>query len=202
LCGVDGIEIKPLPKGYRRQAAELFYEAFRAKFEPLLGSQEHGVAILERDLEPGLVIAALAEGRLVGVAGLEYAGGYFFDPKWRSFAREFGWLRGLLRLVLFLPFARHRGEGDLTLGALAVAASMRGQGVGTQLMEAVFDWACEKGFRSVRLEVVDTNPLARRLYERLGFVALRTQRLPFFFNRLGFSAVTLMVKEMNENANV
>jgi GNAT superfamily N-acetyltransferase len=196
VCGAAQIEIKPLPEGYRRQAAELCYEAFRAKFEPLLKSQEHGVAILERDLEPGLVIAAWAEGRLVGMAGLEYAGQYFFDPRWRSFAQEFGWLGGLLRLALFLPFAHHHSEGDLTLGALAVAAQVRGQGVGTQLMEAVFDWACERGFRSVSLEVVDTNPQARRLYERLGFVARRTQRLPSFFNRLGFSAVTLMVKEI------
>jgi GNAT superfamily N-acetyltransferase len=190
------LEIQPLPERHRREAAALCYEAFRAKFEPLLGSPEHGVAILERDLEPGLVIAALAEDQLVGLAGLEYEGRYFFNPRWATFAREFGWLRGLLRLVLFLPFARHQREGDLTLGALAVAAPVRGQGVGTQLMEAVFDWACESGFRSVSLEVVDTNPLAQRLYERLGFVPTRTQRLPSPFRRLGFSAVTTMVKEI------
>jgi GNAT superfamily N-acetyltransferase len=190
------VEIKPLPERHRRRAAELCYEAFRTKFEPLLGPPEHGVAILERDLEPGLVIAALVEDQLVGLVGLEYSGHYFFNPRWGTFAREFGWLRGLLRLVLFLPFARHQREGDLTVGALAVAAPVQGQGVGTQLMEAAFDWACERGFRSMSLEVVDTNPLARRLYERLGFVPLKTQKLPSPLRRLGFSAVTVMVKEI------
>jgi len=96
--------------------------------------------------------------------------------------------------MMFLPFARHRGEGDVTVGALAVDASMRGQGVGTRLMGAVFDGARERGCRSVSLEVVDTNPGARRLYERLGFVAIGTRRCPYVCRRLGFSAVTMMVK--------
>jgi GNAT superfamily N-acetyltransferase len=193
---VDRIEIQSLPKRCRRRAAELCYEAFQTKFEPILGPPEHGVAILERDLEPELVITALVEDRLVGLVGLEYGGRYFFNPRWSTFAREFGWLKGLLRWMVFLPFARHRREGDLTVGALAVDAPMRGKGVGTRLMEAVFDWARERGFRSMSLEVVDTNPFARRLYERLGFVPIKTQQLPNLFHRLGFSAVTVMVKEI------
>lgn len=193
----DQLEIRiGLPEHYRRQAAALCYEAFRAKFEPILGAIEHGVAILTRDLNPELVIGALAEDRLVGLAGLEHDGGYFFNPRWSTFAREFGWLRGLLRCVIFAPFARHRRVGDLTVGALAVDPPMRGKGIGTRLMEVVFDWARERGFRSLSLEVVDTNPAARRLYERLGFVPIKTQQLPYPFRRLGFSAVTAMIKEV------
>jgi GNAT superfamily N-acetyltransferase len=59
------------------------------------------------------------------------------------------------------------------MGALAVAGPLRGRGVGIRLMEAVLDWARARGFRSVSLEVVDANPGARCLYERLGFVAIR-----------------------------
>ncbi|MBN1810647.1 MAG: GNAT family N-acetyltransferase [Anaerolineae bacterium] len=185
-----------LPEQYRRRAAVLCYEAFRAKFEPILGTVEHGVAILERDLEPELVVAALAQNRLVGLVGLEYGERYFFNPRLVTFAREFGWLRGLLRCIIFSPFARHRRAGDLTVGAFAIDAPMRGKGIGTRLMEAVFDWARERSFRSLSLEVVDTNPAARRLYERLGFAPIKTQQLPYPFRRLGFSAVTTMIKEV------
>jgi GNAT superfamily N-acetyltransferase len=185
-----------LPEHYRRQAAALCYEAFRAKFEPILGAVEHGVAILERGLEPALVVTALAQDRLVGLVGLEYGERYFFNPRIVAFAREFGWLSGLLRCIIFSPFARHRRAGDLTVGAFAVDTPMRGKGIGTRLMEAVFDWACERGFRSLSLEVVDTNPAARRLYERLGFAPIQTQQLPYPFRRLGFSAVTTMIKEI------
>jgi GNAT superfamily N-acetyltransferase len=193
---LDQIEIVNLPEGSRRRAAELCYEAFRRKFAPILGPPERGMAILERDLNPELVIAALAGDQLVGLAGLEYGGGCFFNPRWSTFAREFGPLRGLLRCLVFLPFARHRRAGDVTVGALAVDAAMRGRGVGSRLMAAVFDWARERGFQTVSLEVVDTNPQAQRLYERLGFVPIRTERLPRLFRRVGFSAVTMMVREV------
>jgi GNAT superfamily N-acetyltransferase len=197
MSGAQAVEIQHgLLDRYCRRAAELCYEAFRTKFEPILGPPQHGVAILERDLEPELVVAALAEDRLVGLIGLEYGERYFFNPRLVTFAREFGWLRGLLRCIVFSPFACHRGGGGLTVGALAVDAPMRGKGIGTRLMEAVFDWARAQGFRSVSLEVVDTNPLARRLYERLGFAPIKTQQLPYPFRRLGFSAVTTMVKEI------
>jgi GNAT superfamily N-acetyltransferase len=185
-----------LPEHYRRQAAALCYEAFRTKFEPILGAVEHGVAILERGLEPELIATALVHDRLVGLVGLEYDERYFFNPKIVTFAREFGWLSGLLRCIIFSPFARHRRAGDLTVGAFAVDAPMRGKGIGTRLMEAVFDWARGRGFHSLSLEVVDTNPAARRLYERLGFAPIKTQQLPYPFRRLGFSAVTTMIKDI------
>jgi GNAT superfamily N-acetyltransferase len=198
MNGAQAIEIqRGLLERYRSRAAELCYEAFRSKFEPILGSAEHGIAILARDLAPELVIAASIGDRLVGLVGLECDEGYFFNPRWATFAREFGWIGGLLRCMLFTPFVRHRREGDLTVGALAVDPTMRRKGVGTRLMEAVFDWARERGFRSMSLEVVDTNPDARRLYERLGFAPIKTQELPYPFRRLGFSAVTTMAKELS-----
>jgi GNAT superfamily N-acetyltransferase len=190
------IAIQTLSERERHRAAELCYEALRSKFAPILGPPAHGVAILETDLHPNLVIAGMTPQGLVGLAGLEYDGQYFFNPRWATFAREFGWWRGLLRWMMFLPFARHRRAGDLAVGALAVDVAMRGKGVGTRLMAAVFDWACARDFQSVSLEVVDTNPGARRLYERLGFVAVGTRRCPYLCRRLGFSAVTMMVKKV------
>jgi ribosomal protein S18 acetylase RimI-like enzyme len=184
-----------LPGRYRRQAAKLCYEAFRQKFEPILDSPEHGSAILEAGLKSDLILRAVQQDQLVGVVGLEYNGRYFFDLKWAAFVHEFGWLRGMIKMVLFMPFARHHREGDLTIGVIAVHAARRGQGIGTRLFEAVFDYAREKEFRSVSLEVVDTNPKARRLYERLGFAATKTRRYPYLRRIMGFSAATGMVKK-------
>lgn len=63
-------------------------------------------------------------------------------------------------------------------------------------IHAVFDFARKRGMRAVRLDVVDTNPDARRLYERLGFAPVRTRRCPYLFRRMGFSAFTTMVEEI------
>jgi ribosomal protein S18 acetylase RimI-like enzyme len=114
-----------------------------------------------------------------------------------SFVEEFGWLSGFFRFVGFAFFYVGGGH-DLVVEAIAVAASMRGKGVGTQLLEAAFDFARQNGFKSVSLEVVDTNPDARRLYERLGFVPTKTRKYPYLRNLMGFSAATMMVKEIDE----
>jgi GNAT superfamily N-acetyltransferase len=197
MSEVPAVEIRHgLSERHRRRAAELCYDAFRAKFEPILGPPQHGIAILEGDLDPQLIIAALVHEQLGGMAGLEYGGRYFYTPRLSTFSRHFGWLVGPLRWLLFLPFARHTRAGDLTVGALAVDPALRGQGIGTRLLETLFDWAREGGFSSVSLEVVDTNPGARRLYERLGFAVRGTRYCPFLCRPLGFSAVTLMIKEM------
>ncbi len=53
---------------------------------------------------------------------------------------------------------------------IALLPAFRGQGLGTLLLEALFD-AVRPHFQQVSLSVVRENP-ARRLYERLGFVAV------------------------------
>jgi GNAT superfamily N-acetyltransferase len=55
------------------------------------------------------------------------------------------------------------------LEAAAVAKPMRSQGIGTSLVHAAESLAAERNFRIVELGVEDSNPAARRLYERLGY---------------------------------
>ena len=193
----DVIEIRSgLPESYRREAAVIYYKAFAQKMEPFIGSQEQGVPILERCFDTGMAIVALDHDRLVGLAELMYERRGFFDPQLSKFVREFGRVGGLARMIALRLFFSHPSDGELCLDDLAVDASMRGKGIGTRLIHAVFDFAWEREMRAVRLDVVDTNPDARRLYERLGFVPVRTWRCPFLFHRMGFSAFTMMVKEI------
>ena len=64
-------------------------------------------------------------------------------------------------------------------------------GVGTQLLTAVASFGREQGYRAICLDVVDTNPGARRLYERAGFAPTITRSYPFL-RPFGFTAVTTM----------
>jgi len=183
-----------LPEHYRRRAAEIYYEAFARKVGAITGDRQHSIAILEKAIEPGLVIAALGPLGMAGLAGLQHEGRRFIQWKLAYFVQEYGWLRGSLQ-ALALSFDRQPWrEGQLLLDALAVAASARGQGVGTLLLHAVFEFAREHGYRSVRLDVVDTNPDARRLYEQLGFAPTHIHPYPYLRRWMGFSAATTMVK--------
>ena len=196
----DRTEIRlGLPERHRRDAAELYYQAFRQKFEPVMGSREHGVAILAKTFDPELAIVALHQDQLAGVAGVQYGGRHFVDFEMSAFVQEFGWLRGPFKLLLLLAFARRQRKGELSMDGIVVHPSMRGQGIGTRLLQTVFDFAQTNGFGSVRLEVVDTNPGARRLYERMGFVPTKTKEYPYLRRAMGFSAVTTMIKQLASN---
>jgi ribosomal-protein-alanine N-acetyltransferase len=62
------------------------------------------------------------------------------------------------------------------LGNVAVSAQWRGRGLGARLVEEVVGRAARRGIVEVFLEVRPTNTVARRLYERLGFVAVGRRR--------------------------
>ena len=195
----DQVEVRRgLPERHRRRAAEVYYDAFRQKFEPIMGSQEHGVAVLEKAFDPCYALVALHQDQLAGVAGVQYGGHHLLIFGCLT-CEEFGWLRGLFKLVLFIPFSHRQRKGELWIDSIVVCPSMRGKGVGTRLLQAVFELARAEGFGLVGLEVVDTNPGAHRLYERMGFVSTETHKLPYLRRVMGFSASTTMVKEIAGN---
>ncbi len=65
------------------------------------------------------------------------------------------------------------------LAHLGVAKQLRGQGVGTQLVERLLQLGRAAGFKQAALDVAASNPQAQALYERLGFALVeeRASRL-------------------------
>ena len=55
------------------------------------------------------------------------------------------------------------------LVSMWVAPSHRRSRVGWLLVDAVWNWACARGFRELALEVTDTNAPAIAFYEKFGF---------------------------------
>jgi ribosomal protein S18 acetylase RimI-like enzyme len=75
---------------------------------------------------------------------------------------------------LHLDFETHAAGRTALLIAAAVAPELRGRGIGTALMAAAEELVCSRGFEAIVLGVEDSNPGARRLYERLGYEAFAT----------------------------
>jgi GNAT superfamily N-acetyltransferase len=188
-----------LPESQRLEAARLYLEAFRTKLNPVFSTDEVAVRLLAEAFDPGRAIVVLRDERVVGVLGLSYGGRRFVNLRPAQLVREYGTINGWGRALLAAQFEREPAQDQLLLDGIAVARDARGGGVGTLLLMEVSAYALRRGLRSIRLDVVNTNPRAERLYRRLGFAATRTARVPWPLNALfGLSAVTTMVRTLEK----
>lgn len=189
-----------LPDAMRADAADLYLDAFWAKFRPILGrSRADAVALFAPKLRLDRAIAAVDGDRLLGLAGFKDAEGGFFDAELSDLQRAYGWLGGLWRGLAFSLFERESKPGEFLMDGIIVRPEARGLGVGTRLLAAIEERARAVGASVIRLDVVDTNPNARRLYERVGFLPIRTERVGFLRPIFGFSASTEMQKPLLAN---
>ena len=82
------------------------------------------------------------------------------------------------------------------MDGIFVEPQARGLGVGTALLHAIMGHAAHSQLQRVRLDVIDTNPRARALYEREGFVVQDVKELGLVAPIFGFSTATEMVKQV------
>jgi ribosomal protein S18 acetylase RimI-like enzyme len=108
----------------------------------------------------------------------------FFAERWgpEAFlvAELDGRVAGYVRLQDKYPFPE--GAGVLSINGLAVALDARGQGIGSVLMEAVAAEGKRRGARKITLNVHGVNTVARRLYERHGYVVEGTHPREFLID--------------------
>ena len=77
---------------------------------------------------------------------------------------------------------------QLHLESLAVTKKEQGKGIGTKLLNATINYAKENSFSQIKLEVVQTNPKAKKLYQKLGFKTSKITKIPYPFSYIiGFN---------------
>ena len=191
----DGIEIRQgFPAHLNEAAARLYCEAFCAKLAPFLGPLDRAAAFLGRSIVPDRAFVVLKDDTLLGIAGFKVDGRGLFEPGVADFFREYG-LTAPVRMLGLALLEREEEKDCLLMDGIAVDEAARGQGVGTRLLQAIEGHARDLGKTSVRLDVIDTNPGARRLYERFGFEAGATSPVGPLFRRIfPFRASTEMRK--------
>lgn len=106
----------------------------------------------------------------VTIADLENDG-FGENPLFHCFVAEVG--RKIVGIALIYPRYSTWSGPVVHLEDLIVTESMRGQGVGSKLLQEVIKYGSKKGVRRISWEVLDWNEPAIRFYENNGAKVLR-----------------------------
>ena len=105
----------------------------------------------------------------------------------------YGTFGAVWRAMLLSMLERDIENQRFLTDGIFVTADARGQGVDQALLAAVKSAAERRGYDTIRLDVIDTNPRAKALYDRNGFSSVDTQHLGPLKHIFGFQSVTTMV---------
>ena len=166
-----------------KQVADIMVSGFKDKFQSLTSLPPNEMLGLLLDTGiiypypyPGYIVAEDNSG-ILGVMMLKWKGQERprFELEFIKTARKYGWLR-LTRLLFGTTILEPSPKkGECLVDRVAVRTDTRGRGIGTRLLENGKELAAQKGFRELILYVTSNNE-AVKLYKRMGFKILKTQK--------------------------
>ncbi|MCJ8140507.1 GNAT family N-acetyltransferase [Falsirhodobacter halotolerans] len=185
-----------LPDALRDAAARMYWAAFGPKLGRVLGPEGKAHHLLSRAMRADHALIAVEGGRLVGLCGFKTAQGAFVgatpDLMRDSYGRVgAGWRQAALGLLI-----QDTDNVRFLIDGLCVAEGQRGRGIGTALLDALGTEAARRGYPALRLDVVDTNLGAQRLYRRLGFAAVGRHPAGLAGALFGFQTTITMVRPL------
>jgi len=196
LCNTSIRLLDYLPDDLADDAAALYLSALADKLVPVYGVGPRARRALMRGFNRHMCITAVENDRLVGILGIQTAAAGFMNVTINTLRPFYGTLGSLWRMAL-LAFLNHSPMADEAyIDGVAVSPAYRGRGVGAGLIAAMEAWATRQGLSIIRLEVVDANPRAEKLYRRIGFEAVREQTVWPVGTLFGFRSSTVMAKSL------
>ncbi|KAF0115828.1 MAG: MobC protein [Rhodobacteraceae bacterium] len=181
----------------RPQAARLYWEAFGGKLGRVLGPDETALRFFHRVIRGDLCFSAVGDGgELVGIAGYKTQSGSFAGGTWDDLTAVYGRWGGRWRGGVLWSLGREVDNDRFLIDGICVGKAHRGKGVGSRLLEALYQEAAERGYESIRLDVVQNNVRARALYERQGFRPTKTEEIGMLRFLFGFASSTTMVRQL------
>lgn len=187
-----------VPERFHDSAVALYDDAFASKLGAAVRNAEHRRSLFRAGFALEYGIAAIVDDQLAGIAGFQTAEGSLTGGiSYRDLIRRLGFFKGNRAALIFSLYERHPEPGELVMDGIAVDPEARGKGVGSTLLNEIRRYAKQYNYERIRLDVVDTNPRAKKLYERIGFRVTRTEQFPLLGRLLGFSGVSTMELSVN-----
>ena len=192
-----------LPEHLRAAAGDVLEVAFGEQNRLTVPDRDKRVVFMREVIAARNVVVATRGDELLGLVGLSTRGdphaGGLVEASWdpRPHVALLGWAGAAWAVWGMRLGARSPKADEVYVDGLAVAPAVRGQGVGTRLLAEVDAVARAHGKRFVRLDVVDTNPRAQALYERLGYRVTKVQSFRWKQRWTGFGAMISMERAVD-----
>ncbi len=188
-----------LPEKYFDAAVELYESAFGEKFSHAIPNRADRISLIRNGFQAEFAITAFADKQLVGLAGYHTRSGSLTGGISESaILKKLGLLRGIKACVILSLYERTPAPGQLVMDGIVVLSTYRGYGIGTELLKRLVVYASKDGYNMIRLDVINTNPSARKLYERFGFKVIREESYPYLNRILGFGGSATMEYTLNK----
>ena len=183
-----------VPEALHLIVATLIYDSFETKFRYTLCPRKKGISFIADSIQGEYGLVAIQESKVVGIGGARTDQGELLQIRFSTWIRTYH-IQAIRSFFIGFPFWHERHiSGTLTLTSLSVKEEARGQGIGTKIIKEFIHYGSANGFHTLNLEVVNSNPRAKALYDRLGFTTQKYTSIPrpwSFF--LGFTGVYEMV---------
>lgn len=180
------------------QMAIIIKDGFYMKFSSIIGTGNEFLESVKIIINRDLCYGYIDEGKLKGVAVLKDKGTKAIIYPFNKLKRILGFFRGLKACIMLkLIFSMGKISNDtLKLELLSVGKDFRGEGIGHKLLDKIEELGKDKGFSKVSLEVIDTNPRAKKLYESFGYEEVKFINTEKMTRPIGFTGIHEMEKKL------
>ncbi len=183
-----------IPEQFRESAVELYEEAFGKKLGIAIKDKKKRLNILNSSLILKYAIGAFYDEKLIGIAGYQTPEGSLTSGiGYSDLLSQLGIIKGNWAAIIFSLYERKPKPRELVMDGISVCSWGRGKGIGSKLLSEIKKLAKTQGFSQIRLDVIDINPKAKKLYERVGFETVKTESYSFLKDFLGFSGSSTMI---------
>ena len=181
----------------RLEVGRLVYGAYVPVARALGMEEAAAVNVLARALDLEQCLLAWQGASVVGFQGL-------VERNARPFRFRYGLIREqcpFLRSVVYFLLLSSRSwrifrPGEMMFENLIVSPEARKLGIAARLIAGAEDYARERGYASVSIEVVNTNHVALELFERRSYRIVHSRRTRALTRKAGFTGNHFMRKRI------
>ncbi len=169
-------------------AVEIFHDAFAAKFSPIIQDERVECWLYQAMLNTQEGIYAFSQdGELLGLLNYRPSASNFSLKTFYTIRKKLGLKRSFKLFLFLLGGASEPEHGEMFLDFIAVSKNARGLGVGSRLLTEFEQIAAKKHVSTIALDVIETNPRAKQLYEQFGYSTSKTVSIKPLHKWLGLN---------------